>query len=345
MRQLEQTLGPDNPETLRAQSNLALDLASVSDYPAARELLHRTFTAQSQASQGVSRIDVLSTWSDLSRVLRLAGEYAEARLLAEDAYEFGRKELGPDHPWTLRTGKEQSIAQRVAGEPIDEVASFAREILAQFERVLGDNHPETLAAATNLANTLRVAGQLDEAFEIARDLMARYREAYQPGHPYLYGCDGNVAIVTRLRGNPAAAREIDQAAVDALTGRLGRDHDYPLTVGLGLASDLAALGDASAAVGLGEDTPAPAARRARRGPPGDARRSGQPGPRPGRRRRPGQGRPGRGRCQGTPAASARRGPPRREGGRVRAAPGVRLRPGALLRALGGQRQRADAAPP
>jgi hypothetical protein len=83
--------------------------------------------------------------------------------------------------------------------------------------------------------------------------MARYREAYQPGHPYLYGCDGNVAIVTRLRGNPAAAREIDQAAFDALTGRLGRDHDYPLTVGLGLASDLAALGDANAAVGLGED--------------------------------------------------------------------------------------------
>jgi tetratricopeptide (TPR) repeat protein len=253
VRRLEQTLGPDDPETLRAQSNLALDLASVSDYPAARDLLHRTFAAQSQASQGVSRIDVLSTWSDLSRVLRLAGEYAEARLLAEDAYEFGRKELGPDHPWTLRTGKELSIAQRVAGEPIDEVADFARDILAQFERVLGDSHPETLAAATNLANSLRVAGHLDEAFEIARDLMDRYRQAYQPGHPYLYGCDGNVAVVTRLRGNPAAAREIDQTAFDALADRLGRDHDYPLTVALSLASDHAALGDVGSAVELGED--------------------------------------------------------------------------------------------
>jgi hypothetical protein len=254
VQQLEQSLGPDHPRTLREQNNFALDLGFVSDYPAARDLLHRTYVAQSQASQGVTRIDVLSTWSDLSRVVRLAGEYAEARLLAEDAYEFGRKELGPDHPWTLRTGKELSIAQRVAGEPTDDVAAFARDILAQFERVLGDRHPETLAAATNLANTLRMAGQLDEAFQIASDLISRYQEAYQPGHPYLYGCDGNVAIVTRLLGDPAAAREIDQAALAALTDRLGRDHDYPLTIELSLASDLAALGDAHAAVELGEDT-------------------------------------------------------------------------------------------
>ena len=253
VREMRRTLGPDHARTLRAQNNLALDLTFVSDYAAARDLLQRTYVAQSQASQGVSRIDVLSTWSDLSRAVRLGGEYAEARLLAEDAYEFGRKELGPDHPWTLRTAKELSIAQRVAGEPMDDVVAFAREILGQFERVLGDGHPETLAAATNVANTLRVAGELDEAFQISSDLMTGYRHSYQPGHPYLYGCDGNVAILMRLRGDAAAAREIDQAALDALTGRLGRDHDYSLTVALSLASDLAALGDAHAAEELGED--------------------------------------------------------------------------------------------
>jgi tetratricopeptide (TPR) repeat protein len=254
VEQLVRTLGSDDPRTLRAQNNLGLDLCFASDYQAAQDLLQRTFVTQSQASQGVSRNDVLSTWSDLSRAVRLAGEYAEARLLAEDAYEFGRKELGPDHPRTLAVGKELSIARRVAGEPAGDLVIFARDILAQFERVLGDRHPETLAAATNVANTLRVAGELDEAFQISSDLMARYREAYQPGHPYRYGCDGNVAILTRLRGDADAARQIDQVALDALTSRLGRDHDYALTIAIALASDLAALGDAHAAAELGADT-------------------------------------------------------------------------------------------
>ena len=253
VQQLIRTTGQDSARTLRAQSNLALDFCFASDYLAARDLLQRTYVAMSQASQGVSRVDVLITWSNLSRAVRLAGEYAEARLLAEDAYEFGKKELGGDHPATLTAGKELSIAQRMAGEPIDDVARFARDILAQFESVLGDGHPETLAAATNLANTLRVA-EIDEAFEISRDVMAGYRKAYQPGHPYLYGCEGNVAILTRLHGDPAAARKTDQAALDGLMEKLGRDHDYSLTIALSLASDLAALGDARAAAKLGEDT-------------------------------------------------------------------------------------------
>jgi tetratricopeptide (TPR) repeat protein len=253
-QQLARILGPDDPRTLRAQNNLGLTLGFLSDYPAARDLLERTYAAQSQASQGVSRIDVLSTWGNLARVVRLSGEYAEARLLAEDAYEFARKELGPDHPRTLYAGKELSIAQRMAGEPADDVVAFARDNLAQFERVLSDKHPATIAATTSLGNALRVAGEIDEALQISRHVMSRYREAYQPGHPYLYSCEGNVAILERLRGHPAAAREIDQAALDGLTDRLGRDHHYTLTVALSLASDLAALGDSRAAVGLGEDT-------------------------------------------------------------------------------------------
>jgi len=253
VRRMEESLGPVHPRTLRAKNNLALDLGFVSDYAAARNLLQSTYVAQSQATSGVSRAEVLSSWSDLSRVVRLAGEYAEARLLAEDAYEFGRQELGADHPWTLRTAKELSIALRMAGESADDV-SLARDLLKQFERVLGRNHPDTLAAATNLANTLRVAGEIDEAFEISRDGLAQYRLAYPADHPHVHGCAGNVALLTRLRGDTAGARELDEAALQALTNKLGRDHDYSLTVAHNLASDLSALDDKHAAVALGEDT-------------------------------------------------------------------------------------------
>lgn len=254
VRRLEASLGPDHPRTLRAQHNLAIDLCFISDYTGARDLLQRTHVTQSQTLNGISKVDVLSSWSSLSRAVRLAGEYAEARLLAEDAYEFGRKELGADHPRTLWTGKALSIAQRMAGDPGDGVVAFARDLHAQFERVLGGGHPETLAAATNLANALRIVGGLDEAFEILRAATDGYRQVYQPAHPYLYGNDSNVAQLLRLRGDPAAARELDEAALRGLTGKLGRDHDYPLIVALNLASDLAALGDFRAAAELGADT-------------------------------------------------------------------------------------------
>jgi hypothetical protein len=254
VRRLEAKLGSEHPRTLRASSNLALDFSFVSDYMAARDLLQRTYMAQSQAVSGVTKADVLGTWSKLSRMVRLAGEYAEARILAEDAFEFGRQEIGADHPLTLNTAKELSIALRMAGEPADEVAASARDLLTQSERVLGPGHPGTLSAVTNLANALRVAGELDEAFQLSHDVMPRYRQAYRADHPYVHACSGNVALLTRLRGDAAGARSMNEAALEALTGKLNRDHNYPLTVAHNLAGDLAALGDFGGAVELGEDT-------------------------------------------------------------------------------------------
>ena len=249
---LETTLDPLHPRTLRARNNLALDFCLISNYTAARDLLQRTYMEQSQASTGVSKVDVLSSWSDLSRVVRLAGKYTEARLLAEDAYEFGRQELGAEHPWTLRTGKELSIALRMAGESAEGV-ELARDLLKQFEQVLGKDHPDALAAATNLANALRTIGEVDEAFVIAEEMMTRYPRVYTADHPYLHACAGNLALLRRLHDDPAGARELDEESLAKLNAKLGHDHDYPLTVATNLASDLAALGEVQAARELGED--------------------------------------------------------------------------------------------
>ena len=44
------------------------------------------------------------------------------------------------------------------------------------------------------------------------------------------------------------------ASLAGLEGKLGRDHDYPLTIATNLASDLAALGETHTARELDEDT-------------------------------------------------------------------------------------------
>jgi hypothetical protein len=245
--------GPRDPVTMRARNSLALDYGLMGDYQAARDLHQRTFMEQSQASEGVNKVDVLSSWSGLSRAVRLAGEYTEARILAEDAYEFGLQELGADHPWTLRPGKELAIAFRSAGES-SESYELANELLGRSQMLLGKDHPDTLAAATGLANTLRTMGQVDEAFSIAEDITARYPTVYDPDHPYLHGCAGNLALLRRLRGDVAGARRLNEDSLAGLEAKLGRSHDYALTVATNLASDFAALGEVNAAVELGRDT-------------------------------------------------------------------------------------------
>ena len=250
----EAKFGPTDPVTLRARNSLALDCGLLSDYATALDIHKRTYMEQSQSSaEGVSALDILATWSGLSRSVRLAGEYREARILAEDAYAYGRQELGADHPWTLRTGKELSIALRLAGEPSDSL-ELAGDLLNRFERLYDRNHPDTLAAATALANALETIEQMDEAFAIAEDISARYPSVYGTDHPYVHGCAGNLALLRRLRGDALGARSLNEASLAGLEGKLGRDHDYPLTVATNLASDLAALGETRAARELGEDT-------------------------------------------------------------------------------------------
>lgn len=252
---LEARLGPTAPDTLRAKNNLALDYGLIGEYSAARDLHQSLYMEQSQApaGAGVSKVDVLASWSGLSRAVRLSGDYSAARMLAEDAYEFGRQELGADNPWTLRTGKELSIALRVSGDAADDL-ELATDLLARYEQRLGAGHPDTLAMANALASTHRVLGHLDEALSLATDAMARYPSVYPAGHPYLSGCAGNLALLRRLQGDAGTARSLNESALADLTQRLGPAHDYSLTVAQNLASDLAALGDAHAARELGEGT-------------------------------------------------------------------------------------------
>ena len=249
----EAVLGPEAPRTLLARNSLALDCGLMSDYHAARNLHESTYNEQRKPRSGASKVDVLTSLSGLSRAMRLAGEYDEARILAEDAYAYGRKELGADHPWTLRTGKELSIALRLAGEPAGSL-ELARDLLDRSERFYGKGHPDTLAAATALANTLRTIGQIDEASAIAEDINTRYPSVYGTDHPYVHGCAGNLALLRRLRGDALGARSLNEASLAGLEGKLGRDHDYPLTIATNLASDLAALGETHTARELGEDT-------------------------------------------------------------------------------------------
>ncbi|SEG16186.1 Tetratricopeptide repeat-containing protein [Thermomonospora echinospora] len=254
----KEVFGKSHLETLRAMNNLALDHGLNSDYIQAKEFHEVVFRGlnefQNQPDQpSAGEASLLNAWTGLARAVRLCGDYSEACDLGEDAYDYGVEKLGPDHPWTLRTAKDLSIAWRRIGD-YDRSLELAEDMHARHVRLFGLNHPDTLAAAIALANILRAMGQLEAALELASDTVRRYPRVYGGEHPFTHGCAGNLALLRRVCGDPKSARETNEKALEGLEAKLGRDHHYSLTVAGNLASDLAALGDHEAACRLGRGT-------------------------------------------------------------------------------------------
>jgi tetratricopeptide (TPR) repeat protein len=254
LRLYEAGFGEDDPQTLRALSNLALDCVLTSEYRRALELYRRSYLKQSDAEQGVSVTDVLSSWTGLALALRCNGNYPEARDVSEDAYDFGREVVGADHYLTVRAAISLSIGLRQTGPEDDDALEFASEAFSRCARLFGEGNPDTLAAAINYANLLRTLDQLDRATELTVSTVERYEAVYGPEHPYSYCTAGDLALLKRAAGDLDRARELNEAALFGLDAKLSRDHHYSLAVATNLASDLAALGDVSGARELGEDT-------------------------------------------------------------------------------------------
>jgi tetratricopeptide (TPR) repeat protein len=254
LRLHQDVYGHEHRQTLRVMYNLALDYGVNSDYAAARDLHRRTYILRSEPTSGATATEVLISWNGLARVVRLCGDYTEARDVGEDAYDYGRDMLGADNYWTLRTLSDLSIALRRIATAYDDALEMATDVLHRCTRIFGEVHPDTLAAAISLANIQRTIGLTDEALEQAEIIASRYPAIHGENHPYNYGCMGNLALLQRVTGNVTAARELNEKALAGLDARLTRDHHYSLTVATSLASDLAALGETAGACDLGRDT-------------------------------------------------------------------------------------------
>ncbi|MDN3354131.1 FxSxx-COOH system tetratricopeptide repeat protein [Actinomadura sp. DC4] len=248
-----QAFGEDDPRTLRSINNLALDYGLIGRYGAARELHKRAFIGQRDAAAGDINWEVLGSWNGLARVIRQHGEYRTARDIGEEALERGRQELGAEHPWTLRTGRDLSIALRRTGA-WQQALDMAQDVYQRCKRLFGLNNPDTLAAATCLANAERTVGHIDEAFDRAQDVARRYSLVYGPAHPFTLACEGNVALLHRVQNAVEKARELDEKCLAGLKAKVGQDHHYSLNVAINLASDLAALHELDRACALGEET-------------------------------------------------------------------------------------------
>ena len=105
------------------------------------------------------------------------------------------------------------------------------DTLARRRRDLGEDHPDTLAAASNLAVSLRAVG----------------------GHPGTLTSASNLAAGVSHPGEYQAARELDEDTLARRRRVLGEDHPDTLAAAFQLVCALTELGEHHAARELNDD--------------------------------------------------------------------------------------------
>ncbi|WP_439384488.1 FxSxx-COOH system tetratricopeptide repeat protein [Amycolatopsis lexingtonensis] len=160
----------------------------------------------------------------------------------------------------------QPVAATVA-RLLDRAASYLqtrgdlRAALPLFQRayslrrdLLGDDHPETLTSATNLAGDLNALGKHQQARELNEDTLARYKSVLGDDHSSTLTSASNLALDLRALGEYERARELDENTLARRRRVLGEDHPGTLISASNLAGDLRALGEYQQARELDENT-------------------------------------------------------------------------------------------
>ena len=90
------------------------------------------------------------------------------------------------------TAERNARAHQYLQEGRDDLAvPLFEEVLADRVRVLGADHPQTLASRNNLAGAYHAVGRVDDARALLENTLKVCEEVLSPGHP----------LTTRVREN------------------------------------------------------------------------------------------------------------------------------------------------
>ncbi|RYP51983.1 hypothetical protein DL768_002779 [Monosporascus sp. mg162] len=96
-------------------------------------------------------------------------------------------------------------------------------------KVLGKEHPGTLASMENLASTYRKQGRWKEAEELEVKVMEARKRVLGEEHPYTVASMGNLASIYRRQGRWKEAEELEVKVMEASKRVLGEEHPDALT--------------------------------------------------------------------------------------------------------------------
>jgi tetratricopeptide (TPR) repeat protein len=181
-----------------------------------------------------------------------AGRDDEALTLASDGLNYLRS--GPSVRLTINgmalTARSYlASAYRAAGDLAAAVPLHEQNI-ADSERVLGPDHPETLVARANLGYLYALQDQPARALEVHQRNLTDFERILGPDHPHTLNARANLASAHRALGDLARAIALHQQSITDYARIFGPDHSETVTARSNLAYAHQMAGDYEQAIPL-----------------------------------------------------------------------------------------------
>jgi len=276
--------GSEHPFTLGAMSRLAAALSEQGDFAAARTLQTQVVDGYRRAFGDEGGETMLAICSRaFTAVLR--GELAEGRAQLDQVLATSRRVLGEDHPVTLRIESTLASALRTQGAleqarvlheralgtdretlatraelagieaargSVEGAKAMQEQLVSDYGRVLGEEHPRTLGMMSELASTLRRSGHLARALALNEQVLGLRRKVLGDEHPDTLASMTNLAATLGQLEELERSQTLGREALEASRRALGDDHPATLTCKSNLAVTLWKRGDTVPARALAE---------------------------------------------------------------------------------------------
>ena len=140
------------------------------------------------------------------------------------------------------------------GDSAAQGVEFGEPLVADLERVMGESHPETLTARSNLAASYVSAGRVGDAVPLLEQTLADRVRVLGEAHPDTLHSRSNLAGAYRAAGRADDAVRLLERVVADRARVLGESHPDTLSSRNSLAASYVSAGRAADAVPLLEQT-------------------------------------------------------------------------------------------
>ncbi|WP_239576223.1 tetratricopeptide repeat protein [Streptomyces californicus] len=212
-------------------------------HPLVREVTAHTLTRPEPTTAWLTAIDAhLARAVGATRDMPGRTGWPTARLLAPHLPAHLNRNTPQNFSSARSTLGSLADILRSAGAASEELL-LRRHTFDAENRVLGPDHPDTLASRTSLANALGGLGEHQEAAELHQQNLADHERVLGPDHPHTLASRNNLANALGGLGEHQQAAELHQQNLADHERVLGPDHPHTLISRNNLANALGGLGE------------------------------------------------------------------------------------------------------
>ncbi|GGP43721.1 serine/threonine-protein kinase [Streptomyces melanogenes] len=232
-------LGPDHPDTLASQYEVAFALSRTGrEADALREF---GMVAQARArTLGPDDPGALDARQETAYVLGRLGRHFEAHQVYASVLAARERAMGADHPATLRCRHNLAFNLGRLGR-LEDAYRMARDVAADRARVLGAGHSDTLVSRSEVAYVLGQLGRWVEALQLYREVASARATVLGADHPDTLATRYEVGIALGRLGRSAEALELYRVLVRDRTRVEGPEDPETLRARHGLGVNLGRL--------------------------------------------------------------------------------------------------------